>query len=214
MPLIFNKDIQHNTSVGVWHINESPEFFIQALQLDENEQAYLDTMKSHRRKEWLTSRYLADQLCGGACRIKIIKDDHGKPNLEDKTHHISISHSRDRVAVIRSDVPVGIDIQHEEEKIVRIHQKFIHPEEINRIDQNAIIPSYHIFWGAKESMYKAYGKRALDFRQHMHIYPFKYYQSNLELSGWVRKESVSQDYTIFTDKLDAYYLSFCLLKNE
>ncbi|NNE26323.1 MAG: 4'-phosphopantetheinyl transferase superfamily protein [Saprospiraceae bacterium] len=214
MPLIFHKDIQHNTSIGVWHIEEAPQFFIQALQLDEKEEAYLETMKSHRRKEWLTSRYLADKLCGGNCRIKIIKDTLGKPSLEDKTHHISISHSRDRVAVIRSDVPVGIDIQHEEQKIVRIHQKFIHTDEIARIDASALIPSYHIFWGAKESMYKAYGKRELDFRQHMHLYPFKYYQSNLELSGWVRKEDIAQDYQIFTDKLDKYYLSYCLLNYD
>ena len=174
MALIFHKDIEHNTSIGVWHIEEPPQFFIEALQLDENEQAYLATMKSHRRKEWLTSRYLADKLCGGHCRIKIIKDKYGKPNLEDNTHYISISHSRDRVAVIRSNVPVGIDVQHEEEKIVRIHKKFIHQNEITQLDNTALIPSYHIFWGAKESMYKAYGKRELDFRQHMPIYPFKY----------------------------------------
>jgi len=214
MPLIFQKEIDSSTTVAVWKIEEDNNFFISRLDLDLQEKAALDLMRDHRKREWLSSRYLLHILCPSEQRFLISKDLDGKPTLSNNGIHISISHSQKKVAVIRSSNPVGVDIQREEIKIGRIQHKFIADHEHQTIDQEHVLESYHLFWGAKECMYKAYGKRALEFRDHMHLYPFKYYQEQLELEGWVRKENCSQDYKIFCEKLEDYYLTVAVLYNE
>ncbi len=211
MPLIFRKQLDNSTELAVWERIEEDQFFISSLQMTKQEEKDLENMRSHRQKEWLTSRYLLNIICPSECRLLIQKDTMGKPTLEHNTYNISISHSRNHIAVIKSNKLVGIDIQHEEEKIVRIQHKFISEREHSMIDPNHLLSSYHIFWGAKECMYKAYGKREIEFRDHMHLYPFKYYQTQLELSGWLRKSETDQNYNIYTDKLDHYYLSYAIL---
>ena len=208
MPLLFEKNIEDHSKLAVWHTTEPISYFVHALNLKSEEQSALEEMKPRRQKEWLSSRYLVHLLTKHPERIPVDKDFCGKPNLKGRHEHISISHSRDHVAVAYSDRCVGIDIQHEEDKICRIKNKFISKSEMLNLDTNHSMASYHIFWGAKECMYKAYGKKELDFRKHMHLYPFRYYQANLELRGWVRKGEIDQAYEIITEKLGEYYLVF------
>lgn len=210
MPLIFkyNSDL-HNSKIGVWENTENDDFFIKSLKINAEDYDNLLKLKAHRRKEWLCSRFLIKHLMEHH-PCDIIKDTYGKPYVENNPCHISISHSKNRVAAIISDVAVGIDIQKTEDKIARIHKKFISENEILRLDQNNLNESFHIFWGAKESMYKAWGKRELDFRTHMHLYPFVYFQHNLELVGHVRKSNYHLDFKIFTDKIDDYFLVYAI----
>jgi len=212
MPLIFEKKIEDHTIIAVWQSIEPLSFFLDHLNLSESEIQTLSLMKDIRQKEWLTSRYLIHQISDSEVRIPVDKDYCGKPLLKDQHQHISISHSRDHIAIAYSTHCIGIDIQHQEQKIVRIKNKFISDNELMKIDDNHLIDSYHIFWGAKECMYKAYGKKELDFKKHMHLFPFKYYQSKLELKGWVDKDDIHQDYDIITDRLGDYYLVLGILQ--
>ncbi len=211
MPLIDTIIIDHNTRIGIWENTESDYYFLNALKLNEQEKARYSEMKLHRQREWLSSRYLLHVLTGEATRSMVIKDSDGKPALEGSTQHISISHSKNRVAVLISDRRCGIDIQQEQDKINRIQHKFITDHEHEAIESHNSSNYYHIFWGAKESMYKAYGLRELDFKKHLYLYPFKYFQDKIECVGWVRKDGIEQDYTIYTDKYDDYFLVYCLL---
>jgi len=211
MPLIFENKIENHTRIAVWQSDEEESFFLKALNLGTEEIDFLHSMKPHRQREWLTSRYLVHLMTNSEARIPIDKDYCGKPSLKNRQQHISLSHSRNHVAVAYSMHCVGIDIQHHEEKIVRIKDKFISAKELEKVDRENLIDAYHIFWGAKECMYKAYGKKELDFRKHMHLYPFKCYQENLELKGWVRKKEIIQDYDIMAKKLEDYYLVYAQL---
>jgi len=214
MPLIYKKDIDAQTKLAVWEATEPDDFFKEHLQLNSEEIHQLSLMKPHRLREWLSSRYLCHLMSGGSCRIELIKDDYGKPSLKELDSYISLSHSKNRTAFIFSDKRVGIDIQYEENKIARIQHKFISLKEKAAIDNNQELAAFHIFWGAKECMYKAYGKKELDFKKHMHLYPFKIFQEQLELKGWVRKNEVSQYYDIHVDMLDNYFLTFAIHSNE
>lgn len=210
MPLIFNKNIDFcKTRIVVWKNTESNDFYINQLELTENELNIVNSYKEHRQKEWFCSRYLVKSLVKDTgCHI--IKDSYGKPILENSNCHISISHSQNRVAAVISDTPIGIDIQINDNKISRIHKKFISKKEILHLDQENQEACYHIFWGAKECMYKAWGKKELDFKKHMHIYAFKYFRKDLELKGWVKKNDEIQEYNIFTDMIDDFYLVYAL----
>ena len=214
MPLIYDKSLGQNTRILVWESIEDYTFFTNSLQLSSSEISELNLLRPHRKSEWLTSRYLCQLLDNKKLRREIIKDKHNKPYIQDSKKQISISHSKNRVAVIISNTSVGMDIQSHENKICRIRHKFISQEEHLKIDSAHQEESYHIFWGAKECMYKAYGLREIDFKEHMHLYPFQYYMPQLEIKGWLRKNNIKQDYDIYVDKIDDYYLVYSILNNE
>ncbi len=210
MPLLFQKYHEEiDTTVAVWENAESESELIDLLQLDQAQQKRLEGLQAFRKKEWLCSRTLLDTILPHS-NYRIFKDGFGKPFVENSPYFISLSHSQNRAAVIVSKKLVGIDIQREEAKIEKLHTKFISAEEIQQLDNRELFQSYHIFWGAKEAMYKAYGKKQLDFRKHMHIYAFKCFKSSLELTGFVHKNDVHQDYNIFTEILEDYHLCYCI----
>jgi phosphopantetheinyl transferase len=214
MPLLFNKEHEDGEyQIAVWDTVEDTSFFLDKLKLNTQQLSNLDNMKPHRKREWLSSRMLLQHLLKTPDFI-LCKDECGKPFLKNSDLNISISHSNEKAAVIVSKHLVGIDIQRSEEKIIRIKQKFISENELATIDESHEHDSYQIFWGAKEAMYKGYGKRELNFNKHMHVYPFKCFKNQLELKGWVDKGASIQNYNIYTDRLDNYYLVFAVLNHQ
>jgi phosphopantetheinyl transferase len=214
MPLIYDHCNLKDTRVMVWETTEEDSFFLSELNLTEEEHLKYNSLRPFRKTEWLTSRYLCKLIDNHSHRRCIIKDTYGKPSIEGSDYHISLSHSKNRVALIKSPSLVGIDIQKQEDKISRIQHKFISPEEYDRLDVDNLDSSFHIFWGAKECMYKAYGKKEIKFKEHLHLYPFQIHNPQLEIKGWLNKNNIHQDYDIYTDKIDDYYLVYSILNNE
>jgi 4'-phosphopantetheinyl transferase len=210
MPLIYRKWEHHHTQIGVWQIEESAEWFRQQLTLANSEEDELATLNERKRLEWLAGRWLLHVLLGDTGRKISLKDEFGKPYISDSSLHISLSHSADKAAVIISPKSVGIDIQYFTEKIKRIERKFMREEESACLSANKETPHLHVFWGAKESLYKAYGKRELDFRKHLLITPFEYNPEKGVAQGLIQKNDFSESYTIYYTVLDNFSLSYCI----
>jgi phosphopantetheinyl transferase (holo-ACP synthase) len=86
---------------------------------------------------------------------------------------MSMSHTHEFTAIITAPFLVGIDIQIKVDKIARLAKKFLTTEELEQVNLSASpIEHLHVYWGAKESLYKAYGRRALDFKSHLFIKSF------------------------------------------
>ena len=94
-------------------------------------------------------------------------------SAENSLYEISISHSRELTSVMASPRLVGVDIQKLVGKIDRIASKFMTGVEMECLDEKYRLEHLHVFWGAKEALYKAYGRKQLDFRQHIFVWvPF------------------------------------------
>jgi phosphopantetheinyl transferase (holo-ACP synthase) len=100
----------------------------------------------------------------------IVYDDTGAPRLTSpvKWSHIGISHSRCHAAVIFSSLPCAIDIESTARNFARISSRYISHEE------SALPASDHplfmaALWCAKETLYKASRRRALDLTADMRI---------------------------------------------
>jgi len=102
-------------------------------------------------------------------------DAFGKPHLKDK-NYLSITHSFTFTAIIISEKKsVGIDVEKNRDKIVKIAHKFTPIEEYNTIaNHEALVSKLTIVWGAKESLYKIYGKKKLRFLHHIYIEDFSF----------------------------------------
>ncbi len=195
MPLVFKKDFYPDIKLGVWRMDEDIEFFESNLDLYEEELDEIEPLTSKKKFEWLCSRYLLHILSGRKLRGPCIKDQYGKPYLKDSEYYISISHSFNMCAVIASKNSIGVDIQKLVTKIERIKDKFIRSDENTAQQSEHHLEKLHIYWGAKESIYKAYGKKNLNFKDHMKILDFEY--KHLEysnISGILRTKDFSNNY--------------------
>lgn len=171
MPLHYIQSVEPSGVFAVWDNTEDITYFEDRLGLSTDETDLLKEFSTRKRMEWLSSRYLLHIMTGAKSRTLTTKDEHGKPVMINSKYHISLSHSDARTAVIASTHSVGIDIQKIVRKIDRIALKFcneLEREQIPMGDHDALL-YYHIIWGAKECIYKSYGKRKVDFRGHMTV---------------------------------------------
>src|SRR5699024_10923246 len=87
--------------------------------------------------------------------------------------YISITHSFNYTAIILSDEEVGIDIEKQREKIIRIAHKFTPIEEYQTIaKEDALIRKLTIVCYTKESLLNSFAEKGVSFLQHIDIHDF------------------------------------------
>lgn len=208
MPLIFHNTFSNGVELGLWKIEESERWFIEQMDLFPDEEKMIGTIKGHRKLEWLAGRWLLHWMSGRDIRGACLKDEFGKPYLEGSKKKISISHSRFMVAVMAGPKEVGIDVQKIVTKISRLSHKFLNEIESASLEPNTSMVSMHIYWGAKESLYKAYGRRQIDFKTNIKISPFLFKAEGDDLTGEVSKDSFHQNYWLKYQIIDSYVLVY------
>ncbi len=206
MPLLFHRYLQPEGELGLWRIEESEDFFLDQLKLAAEEQAQVAQLKGHRRLEWLAGRWLLHLMSGREQRGACLKDEHGKPYLSESLFDISISHSREMASVMAAPRAVGVDIQRIVGKIELIAHKFMRDPEMESLEPATRLEHLHVYWGAKEALYKAYGRRQLDFKKHIFIEPFDYDVSLGKCQGYVEKEDYHQEFSLTYERIEDYIL--------
>ena len=197
MPLIQHKIIQPEGELGVWQMDETELWFFEQLILYPAELRQLGMIRGRRRQEWLAARHLVHVMSGRKKRCPFVKDEYGKPFLKDADWHISISHSHPLAAAIASPHLCGIDIQNIVPKITRLAHKFLGSTENESIQENTRLEQLHFFWCAKEAIYKAYGRRQLDFRGHIFIDPPSSFDLSGQTTGRVEKDGMILNFDVY-----------------
>lgn len=208
MPIIRHDHLTDITAeLGIWQITEPEAWFMEELLLYPPELRQLSDIRGRRRVEWLAVRQLVHQMSGRPTRGAFIKDEFGKPHLDKSEYHISISHSNALAAAIASPSLCGIDIQFIVPKITRLAHKFLCPPEAKSIAPETELDQLHFYWGAKEALYKAHGRRKLDFIKHIQIEPFTYVGPSGSTTGVVRTDEEQLEFQVFYERSpDGYML--------
>jgi len=175
MPIVLNKKIDDQTVLAVWKIEETEEQLLSSLQLKQHELDVIESLSAGKRAlHWLSTRVLLRTMLNTADYIDCQMDEHGKPYLVNSDTHISLSHSYDYASVIVSkDKKVGVDIELIKMKIKSIKHKFLSDVELAQKQIGDNTNGLYVCWCAKEAIYKWHGKKGLEFKQHIHIKPFK-----------------------------------------
>jgi phosphopantetheinyl transferase len=156
--------------IGFWKISESLEELVQIYNPTIDEKKIIQSMHEHKQKHHLASRILANSFYPD---LAIVKDKFGKPHFSNSNTHLSWSHSGNYAAFISNEnQPTGIDIETLGPKILRIEDKFCNKNDKAIIHKTHHAESLLIIWGAKESLYKWYGLKEIDFKLHMSIEAF------------------------------------------
>lgn len=186
--------VTKNTKVLIWKIEESLEALCSGIFLESQSAERLQSMRSEiHQKGFLSIRHLLKEV--GYSDSDLHYDSYGKPHLLDG-NHISITHSFTFTAIIISKSgPVGIDIEKQRDKIVKIAHKFTPFEEYKTIaNHDALVSKLTIVWGGKESLYKIYGKKKLLFLHHIYIEDFKF--ADTKTTGQIRYEGTVSNHNI------------------
>ncbi|MDC6364233.1 MULTISPECIES: 4'-phosphopantetheinyl transferase family protein [Flavobacteriaceae] len=174
MPIYKTITVSPTTSVYIWKVTEAEKELSKGIELTPHCQDRMDGMKSEaHRRAFLSIRHLMAKA--GYEDKDLYYDDFGKPHLKDG-NHISITHSHNFTGVIISETDeVGIDIEMQRDKILRIAHKFTPIEEYKTLaNVDAIIRKLTIVWGAKESLYKIYAQQGLSFLRHIDVMDFTF----------------------------------------
>jgi phosphopantetheinyl transferase len=171
VPLYKTITVSASTIVYIWKIEEDFDTLSRNISLTDHCQNRVDGMKSELHKRgFMSVRHLLAEA--GYTDHDLSYDALGKPHLIDNKH-ISITHSYIFSAIIVSDQPVGIDIEMQREKILRIANKFTTFEDYKTLaNVDAVMRKLTIVWGAKESLYKLYAQEGLSFLKHIYVEDF------------------------------------------
>jgi phosphopantetheinyl transferase len=218
MPLILKSKINENLAaghLGLWRIQESETELTGNLELAVAEQAQLNgIMGEGRRKEFLAARHLLHLMSGRDLRGALVKDEHGKPHLDGSDHHISISHTDSLSAAVAHPRACGIDVQIFVSKIGRLAPRFTGAgEEKQLTDANRLI-FQHLIWSAKEAMYKAYGRREVDFRENLFVDLSGIPLEQGTTRGRLCKEALAFDYRIDYQIFERNYMLVTAVAEE
>lgn len=178
MPVYKTITIDETSKLQIWKVDETLEELSQDIELSTYCQQRFDSMKSiiHKRA-FMSIRHLLHNF--GYTDFDLEYDDNGKPHLKDGTQ-ISISHSYHFTAVIISNRKVGVDVEKKREKIKHIAPKFTPIEEYRSLGQKDLIKKLTIVWGAKESLYKLFGKQGLLFLHDIYVVDFDFKASTTD----------------------------------
>jgi len=157
---------------ALWRITEDEKSLAQ--EIDAHEQVSDTVTNPQKRLEWLAGRVATKAVMKSLQRTfqGITKDEFGKPYLTGYDLQLSLSHSFPYVAVLIDEKgSVGIDLEQPKEKLLRIALRVHHESEL--MDLGTDIVKHCIYWCAKESLIKLYGRKDLTFAENMFIEPFQ-----------------------------------------
>lgn len=164
--------------LGIWKMEESVEEISSHLSTKclENER-YQSITNPTRKLEFLSVRLLLKTLCKE--EKTIIYNEAGKPSLEDNSFKISISHTKNFVAILLHPTKeLGIDIEYISDRVLNLKERFLSKEELTCLDKTQTALHSLLFWSAKETVFKIIPECDIDFIEHIHIQAF-----NLEKNG-------------------------------
>jgi len=157
--------------MAIWQLTESSEDLRSFAESENLDIDLLHEITNEKRKaEKLATRILLSQMIGSNFRISYTNA--GKPLLNHASyHHLSISHSRDYVAVIvHQHRAVGLDIEHIERNYNAIEKKYLSEAELKQVNRNSLLQC--LYWCAKEAVFKVVDDEGIDFIKQIRIASF------------------------------------------
>ncbi|NKI31535.1 4'-phosphopantetheinyl transferase family protein [Croceivirga thetidis] len=208
MPLYKTLTVSDSTKVLLWKVTESEDELSKGISLTPNCQNRMLDMKSEmHRRAFLSIRHLLGLQ--GYEDKNLIYNEFGKPHLDDG-NHISISHSHNFTGIIiSSSLQVGIDIEKQRDKILRIAHKFTPLQEYRTIaNTEALIQKLTQVWCAKESLYKIYATPGLSFLNHIIVNDFA--MEDLRTSANIIYKGEKSNYAVSFDNFEGFSFAYAI----
>lgn len=159
------------SQIGVWQITETVQDLTTYFSPEEMTDTELQKYSFEKRKvEWLVTRLLIKHLIGNDFKLTYLQT--GKPVILHEIYkHISITHSRDFVAIyVHRNQEIGIDIESVNRDFDKVEKRYMSDDELRQTCQDKSLKC--LYWCAKEAIFKLVKEDGIEFRQQIHITPF------------------------------------------
>lgn len=210
MPLFKTINFNSTTQILVWKITETFEELFGQVVLNDSNRIRLDGMKSEmHQRAFLSVRKLLQEA--GYTDLDLYYDAFGKPHINGEKH-ISITHSHDFSAIIISDETVGIDIELQRDKIIRIADKFCDSEfqflsrSFGTEKKEEYIRKLTVIWGAKEAIFKIRNEKGISFKDHIKVNTFEL--EDKQTIAELHFDGLVKDFKIHFEEIDPSPESF------
>ena len=155
MPRILKKNIE-NGEIGIWNISEELGQLEQFARLSDQDLLTFSGISAlHRKKEWLATRVLLNEMLNKPSQINYYND--GKPYLENGEFNISISHTTGFIAILlHKHLIPGIDIELLNRHAEKVASRFLSTEEYEFCRDRTGFSNRKLIlhWCAKEAIFK------------------------------------------------------------
>lgn len=150
--MIISKTEINGIRYAIWHLSESVEG-LTALIGGRFTVSLAGISNPVRQKERLASRLLIESLCNGFQPVDY--KENGEPYFTQCDLYLSISHTKNYVAVAVAPFRIGIDIEYTSNRVLRITEKFLNADEQQQLLQSHEPASLALlYWCCKEAFYK------------------------------------------------------------
>ncbi|MBA9075401.1 4'-phosphopantetheinyl transferase family protein [Rufibacter quisquiliarum] len=208
MPLLPIKQLNASTYLGLWKVEEPVEELQKAL-LKLRPGHEIPAFKAESRtKEWLAARVLTYTLLTELTQelVTLERLETGQPFCAGGAFQVSLTHSGPWVAALVSGThQVGIDIELKGEKVPRLVPRFLNEPELAASAGNP--EKMHLYWSAKETLYKVYSQKKLLFKEHLLLKDFEVQQAG-SFAGTVQTDNFSQTFAVQYENPPEYVLTF------
>jgi phosphopantetheinyl transferase len=208
MPLYRKIQFNSNTQIFIWKITESFDQLFEEVTLNEKCLLRLKGMKSEmHQRGFLSVRKLLQEA--GYTDFDLYYDEFGKPHLKDGMY-ISITHSHEFSAIIVSSQTVGIDIELQREKIIRIANKF-NTDDLHYLNPDKkleYIQKLTVIWGAKEAIFKIRNEKGISFKDHIKVHAFEL--ENTSGKAQLHFDGIIKDFNIYFEDIENFTLVYAL----
>lgn len=207
MPLCFIEEINSTGTLGIWKIEEDENTLLHMRPMPSSEKEHIEALKNEKkRRQRLAYRVLLQNILKQDFILTYNRE--GKPYFENRNDYVSISHSKDYAAVFVSKIQaVGIDIEKISERIPTLASRFLNSKEVNSLDLNNL-DLLHIYWGAKECLYKMYSDKKPLFDQHLSLETFDIIKSK-QTKAYIKMQDFSAEHQLAFRKINDYMLVYC-----
>ena len=210
MPLYKTINLSPTTQILVWKITESLAQLCDEVTLNPTSTIRFSGMKSElHQRAFLSVRKLLQEK--GYTDFDLEYDEFGKPHLVDG-NHISISHSHEFSTIIISNQKVGIDIELQREKIIKIADKFVgyEFEFLNKQNQEEYIKRLTVIWGIKESIFKICNEIGISFKNHIQAKAFE--MKDQSGSASLHFQNNKEDFSFHFEEIENFILVYVFEK--
>jgi 4'-phosphopantetheinyl transferase len=202
MPLF--KTIKHNpeATIYIWKISETFNELSSEIILTQKSQFRLENMKSEMHQRGFLSVRKLLQVAGYS-DFDLFYDEFGKPSLFDEKF-ISISHSHEMSALIISNEPVGIDLEIQKEKVLKIASKFLDVSHLEHLSHQDQIKKSTVIWGIKETIFKIENQKGISFPDH--IFESEFNLIDKKARAQLRFQNREKNFNIHFEEIENYIL--------
>jgi 4'-phosphopantetheinyl transferase len=167
MPLYKDFSNAHAT-ILLWEYDEA-EILDPEILIEPENREKVEKYLPNKLAEYLMIRKM---LKNNLPNHKILYKSIGQPYLMPKDAYISITHSFPLAGLAISKKRIGIDVERVTNKILRIKEKFLHPNEYSWIPEGKEPEFLTVIWVIKEALYKLHASKYWSLKKHYEVQEF------------------------------------------